>query len=65
VAFLIPRSVATRFLFWGFLKNVYKKQLAHKNELKQNTELCISNIIAGTLHWVPSDMRERVYASII
>jgi hypothetical protein len=32
--------------------------------LKQNIELCISNITAETVHRVASDMRKRVNACI-
>jgi hypothetical protein len=41
------------------------KNNPHKlQEFKQNTELCISNVTAETLHRVASDMRKRVNACI-
>jgi hypothetical protein len=49
------------FYLWGVLKeNVYKNNPHTSEELKQNTELCISNVTAETLHRVASDMRKRV-----
>jgi hypothetical protein len=48
------------FDLWGFLKqNIYKNNPHTLEELKQNTELCISNITAETLQWVASNMRKR------
>jgi hypothetical protein len=41
------------FYLWGVLKeNVYKNNPHTLEELKQNTELCISNVTAETLHRV-------------
>jgi hypothetical protein len=53
------------FYLWGFLKeNMFKNNLHTLGELKQNIELCISNVTAETLHQVASDMRKRVNACI-
>jgi hypothetical protein len=53
------------FYIWGFLKeNMYKNNPHTFEELKQNTELCILNVTAKTLHWVASNMRKRVNACI-
>jgi hypothetical protein len=53
------------FCLWGFLKeNVYENNLHTLEELKQNTELCISNVTAETLHQVASNMWKRVNACI-
>jgi hypothetical protein len=53
------------FYLWVFLKeSVYKNNPHTLEELKQNTELCISNVTAETLHRVASDMRKRVKACI-
>jgi hypothetical protein len=38
------------FCLWGFLKEKVCKNNPHVAELKQNIELCISNITAETLH---------------
>jgi hypothetical protein len=58
----LPRSLdlsPPNFYLWGFLKeNVYKNNLHTLEELKQNTELCISNITAETLHQVASNLRK-------
>jgi hypothetical protein len=45
-------------------KNVYKNNPHTWEELKQNIELCISNVTAETLHRVASNMRKRVNAWI-
>jgi hypothetical protein len=45
-------------------ENVYKNNLHILEELKQNIELCISNVTAETLHQVASDMRKRIDACI-
>jgi hypothetical protein len=45
-------------------ENVYKNNPHTLEELKQNTELWISNVTAETLHWVASNMRKRVNACI-
>jgi hypothetical protein len=59
-----PGSVATGFLSSGFLKeNVYKNNPHTFEELKQNVELCISNVTAETLHRVASN-RKRENARI-
>jgi hypothetical protein len=48
------------FYLWGFLKeNVYKNNSHTLEELKQNTELCISNVTAETLQQVASNMRKK------
>jgi hypothetical protein len=53
------------FYLSGVLKeNVYKNNPHTLEELRQNTELCISNVTAETVHRVASDMRERVNACI-
>jgi hypothetical protein len=53
------------FCLWGFLKqNVCKNNPYTFEELKQNIELCISNVTAETLHRVASNMRKRVKACI-
>jgi hypothetical protein len=53
------------FYLWGFLKeNVYKNNPHILKELKQNTELYISNVTADTLHQVASNMRKRMNACI-
>jgi hypothetical protein len=58
-------SITTRFLSLGVLKeNVYKNNPHTSEELKQNTELCISNVTAETLHQVALNMRKRVNACI-
>jgi hypothetical protein len=45
----------------GDLKeNVYKNNSHTLEELKQNIELCISNVTAETLHQFASNMRESV-----
>jgi hypothetical protein len=50
---------------WGFLKeNMHKNNPQTLEELKQNTELCTSNVTAETLHWVASNMRKRVNVCI-
>jgi hypothetical protein len=41
-----------------------KENMHTSEELKQNTELCISNVTAETLHWVVSNIRKRVNAYI-
>jgi hypothetical protein len=43
---------------------MYKNNLHTLDELKQNIELCISNVIAETFYWVASDMRKRVNTCI-
>jgi hypothetical protein len=53
------------FYLWRVLKeNMYNNKLHTLEELKQNTELCISNITAET-HRVASNMRKRVNACIV
>jgi hypothetical protein len=53
------------FYLQGFLKeNMYKNNPHMLEEFKQNTELCISNITAETLHWNASNMRKRLNACI-
>lgn len=50
VARCISVSIATRFLPLGVLeKDVYKNIPHTLQELRQNTELCISNVTAETL----------------
>jgi hypothetical protein len=45
---------------WVFLKeNMYKNNAHTQEELKQNIELCISNVTAETHHRVESDVREK------
>jgi hypothetical protein len=64
VAPSIPGSIATGFLSFGvFKENVYKNN-PHTEKLKQNSELCISNVTAETLHRIASNMRKRVNACI-
>jgi hypothetical protein len=65
VAPSIPGSIATGFLSLGVLKeNVHKNNPHTLEELKQNTEPCIPNITAETLHQVASNMKKRVNAYI-
>jgi hypothetical protein len=65
VAPSISGSIATGFLYLGFLKeNVYKNNPHTSEELKQSYELFISNVTTETLHLVASDMRKRVNACI-
>jgi hypothetical protein len=53
------------FYLSGLLKeNVYKNNPHILEELKQNIELCISNVTAETLHQAASNMRKRVNACI-
>jgi hypothetical protein len=53
------------FCLLGDLKeNVYKNNPRTLEELKQNNELCISNVTSETLHRVTSNMRKRVNACI-
>jgi hypothetical protein len=67
VAPSITGSVATGFISrgggGGLKENVYETN-AQTLELKQNSELCISNVTAETLHRVASNMRKRVNACI-
>jgi hypothetical protein len=54
------------FYTWGGLKeNVYKSNPRTLEKLKQNTEVCISNVTVETLHLVASDMRKRVNACVV
>jgi hypothetical protein len=46
------------------VENVYKNKPHTLEELKRNIELCISDVTAETLHWVASNMRKRVTASL-
>jgi hypothetical protein len=65
VAPSIPGSIAIGFLSLGALKeNVSKNNPHTREELKQNIELCISNVTAETLHRVASYLRKRVNAWI-
>jgi hypothetical protein len=60
-----PRSpdLSLLDLSLGVLKeNMYKNILHTLEELKQNIELCISNVTAETLHRIASDMRRGVNA---
>jgi hypothetical protein len=61
-----PLDLSPLFVYLrGFLnENVYKNNPHTSEELKQNTELCISNVTAETLHQVASSMRKRVNACI-
>jgi hypothetical protein len=60
-----PDLLPSDFYLWGFLKeNVHKNNPHTLEKLKQNIELCISNVTAETLHWVASNMRKRVKACI-
>jgi hypothetical protein len=43
---------------------MYKNNLHTLKELKQNIELCFSNITAETFHQVASNMKKRVNACI-
>jgi hypothetical protein len=53
------------FCLWRVLKeNVYKNNPHTSEEFKQNTELCISNVTAETLHPVASITRKIVNACI-
>jgi S-ribosylhomocysteine lyase LuxS involved in autoinducer biosynthesis len=45
-------------------ESVYKNKLHTLEDLKQNIELCISNVTAESLHWVASNMRKKVNASL-
>jgi hypothetical protein len=45
-----------------FNENLYN--FHRREELKQNTELCISDVTSETLHLVAPDMRRRVNACI-
>jgi hypothetical protein len=60
-----PDLLPPDFCLWGFLKeNMYRNNPHTLEELKQNTELCISSVTAKTLHWVASNMRKRLNACI-
>jgi hypothetical protein len=48
-----------------FIFKVHKSNPHTLEELKQNTELCILNVTAETLHLVASNMRKRVNACIV
>jgi hypothetical protein len=56
---LDPGSIAIGFLSLGVLEGELVQSNPHTlEELKQNIELCISNVAAETLHRVASDLRD-------
>jgi hypothetical protein len=65
VAPSIPGSIATGFLSLGVFEGERVKNIPHtSDELKQNIELCISNVTPAVLHRVAPKTRERVNACI-
>jgi hypothetical protein len=57
----IPGCIATGLISLGFFEGErVQKQRAHIRRIKQNTELCISNVTAETLHRAASNTRKRV-----
>jgi hypothetical protein len=60
-----PDLLPLDFCLWGFLKeSVYENNPPTSEELKQNIELCISNISAETLNSFASNVKRGLNVSI-
>jgi hypothetical protein len=65
VAPLISGFIDTEFLFCDiFEKGWVQNNLHALQDLKQNNELCTSNVIAEPLHWVTLNIIKSVNACI-